>query len=246
MFFWLILFVSFSLFLKGSSKHLINHSAITCSIQTDDIVACILLLYNPITKCPLHIHAYRCDSESTAQALNQQLQVLINRPENQKRFAELESRLVFVLCIWLWSWRAETNNDRCSCHIHWKPLHSICILFVFFQFIAKTNNINNQGWACQTIHQLHEIPSHLCHHQHHHRQNQQKKKKWSDHIIDHPKIVKKDMHCHCRHHRQIQMANDLIHRWAVTPARAPVNPMKGAKSAHRSICRQHNRPFSIR
>lgn len=81
-------------FLKGTSKHLINHSAITCSVQTDDIVACVLLLYNPITKCPLHIHAYRCDSESTAQALNQQLQVLINRPENQKRFAELEARLV--------------------------------------------------------------------------------------------------------------------------------------------------------
>lgn len=83
----------FSLF-QGSSKHFINHSAITCSVQTDDIVACILLLYNPITKCPLHIHAYRCDSETTAQALNQQLQVLINRPENQKRFAELETRFV--------------------------------------------------------------------------------------------------------------------------------------------------------
>lgn len=79
-------------FLQGSSKHFITHSAITCSVQTDDIVACILLLYNPVTKCPLHVHAYRCDSESTAQALNQQLQVLINRPENQKRFAELETR----------------------------------------------------------------------------------------------------------------------------------------------------------
>lgn len=78
--------------LQGSSKHFITHSAITCSVQAEDIVACVLLLYNPSTKCPLHVHAYRCDSETTAQALHQFLQVLINRPENQKRFSELEAR----------------------------------------------------------------------------------------------------------------------------------------------------------
>lgn len=80
--------------LQGSSKHFIPHSAITCSVQTEDIVACVLLLYNPATRCPLHVHAYRCDSEATAEALNEQLQILINRPENQKRFADLESRYV--------------------------------------------------------------------------------------------------------------------------------------------------------
>ncbi|XP_058448711.1 apical junction molecule [Malaya genurostris] len=79
--------------IQGSAKHFIPHGAITCSVQTEDIVACILLLYNPATKCPLHVHAYRCDSETTAQALNDQLQILINRPDNQKRFAELETRL---------------------------------------------------------------------------------------------------------------------------------------------------------
>lgn len=79
---------------QGSSKHFIPHSAITCSVQTEDIVACVLLLYNPATRCPLHVHAYRCDSEATAEALNEQLQILINRPENQKRFADLESRYV--------------------------------------------------------------------------------------------------------------------------------------------------------
>ncbi|XP_030244730.1 uncharacterized protein LOC108656098 isoform X2 [Drosophila navojoa] len=78
---------------QGSSKHLIPHSAITSSVQTDDIVACVLLLYNPATKCPLHVHAYRCDSETTAEALHLQLQILINRPDNQKRFEELETRL---------------------------------------------------------------------------------------------------------------------------------------------------------
>ncbi|XP_063709194.1 uncharacterized protein LOC134837737 [Culicoides brevitarsis] len=79
--------------IQGSTKHFIPHGAITCSMQTDDIVACVLLLYNPATKCPLHVHAYRCDSEATAIALNDQLQILINRPDNQKRFNELESRL---------------------------------------------------------------------------------------------------------------------------------------------------------
>lgn len=82
--------------LQGSSKHFIPHSAITSSVQSEDIVACVLLLYNPATKCPLHVHAYRCDSETTAEALHQQLQILINRPENQKRFEELESRLGIV------------------------------------------------------------------------------------------------------------------------------------------------------
>jgi len=60
------------------------------------IPACVLLLYNPATKCPLHVHAYRCDSETTAEALHLQLQILINRPDNQKRFEELETRWALV------------------------------------------------------------------------------------------------------------------------------------------------------
>lgn len=79
--------------IQGSAKHFIPHNAITCSIVSDDIVACVLLLYNPATKCPLHVHAYRCDSDLTANALNDQLQILIKKPENQKRFAELELKL---------------------------------------------------------------------------------------------------------------------------------------------------------
>jgi len=75
---------------QGAAKHFIPHNAITCSLQMDDIVACVLLLYNPATKCPLHVHAYRCDSDITAEKLNEQLQLLINKPENQKRFADLE------------------------------------------------------------------------------------------------------------------------------------------------------------
>lgn len=74
-------------------KHFIPHNTITCVYQKEEIIACILLLFNPVTKCPLHVHAYRCDSLETASLLKQQLQTLIERPENQKKFAEIENRL---------------------------------------------------------------------------------------------------------------------------------------------------------
>ncbi|XP_013789644.1 uncharacterized protein LOC106473508 [Limulus polyphemus] len=78
-------------------KHFIPHHAITCVVQEqkpdDDIVCAILLLYNPVTECPVHIHAYRCDSVETATNLRSQLQILIDRPENQKKFQEIENRL---------------------------------------------------------------------------------------------------------------------------------------------------------
>lgn len=78
-------------------KHFIPHHAITCVMQeskpNDDVVCCILLIYNPLTKCPVHVHAYRCDSVETATTLRSQLQILIDRPENQKKFREIENRL---------------------------------------------------------------------------------------------------------------------------------------------------------
>ncbi|XP_060533696.1 uncharacterized protein LOC132706393 isoform X2 [Cylas formicarius] len=74
-------------------KHFIPHNTITYVYQDEDVIACILLLFNPVTKCPLHVHAYRCDSLETASLLKQQLQTLIDRPENQKKIAEIENRL---------------------------------------------------------------------------------------------------------------------------------------------------------
>lgn len=74
-------------------KHFIPHHAVTYVLQDDDIVACILLLYNPVTKCPVHVHGYRCDSVETATILSGQLQILIERPENQKKLSEIEVRL---------------------------------------------------------------------------------------------------------------------------------------------------------
>jgi len=90
---------STSLFSTSSSpkteqiKHMIPHHSITWVSQEEDIICCILLIYNPITKCPVHVHAYRCDSIETATSLRNQLQILIDRPENQKKFREIEIRL---------------------------------------------------------------------------------------------------------------------------------------------------------
>ena len=74
-------------------KHFIPHHAITSALQSEDVVCIILLLYNPITGCPVHVHGYRCDSIETAFTLRNQLQLLIDRPENQRKFGEIEARL---------------------------------------------------------------------------------------------------------------------------------------------------------
>uniref|UniRef100_T1J2M3 PID domain-containing protein n=1 Tax=Strigamia maritima TaxID=126957 RepID=T1J2M3_STRMM len=83
-------------------KHFIPHDAITCVIQgeppQDDLVACILLLYNPVTRCPIHVHAYRCDSVETATVLRRQLQTLTEHPDTQQKMAELEQRLEGRCC----------------------------------------------------------------------------------------------------------------------------------------------------
>lgn len=75
-------------------KHLIPDHAVTCVHQDEDLVAVILLLYNPVTKWPVHVHVYRCDSVETASVLSGQLQMLIDRPENRKKLNEIESRLM--------------------------------------------------------------------------------------------------------------------------------------------------------
>ncbi|XP_072934367.1 uncharacterized protein [Epargyreus clarus] len=74
-------------------KHFIPHGSITSAVVQGDVVACVLLLYNPITGCPVHVHAYRCDSDHTAEMLYTHLQALIERPENQKKFADIERKL---------------------------------------------------------------------------------------------------------------------------------------------------------
>lgn len=74
-------------------KHLIPDHAVTCVRRDEDLVAVVLLLYNPVTKWPVHVHVYRCDSVETATLLSGQLQMLVDRPENRKKLNEMESRL---------------------------------------------------------------------------------------------------------------------------------------------------------
>lgn len=74
-------------------KHVIPQHAVTCVYQDGDLVCCILLLYNPVTRCPVHVHVYRCDSPETATMLRVQLQQLVEKPDNQTKFREIEHRL---------------------------------------------------------------------------------------------------------------------------------------------------------
>lgn len=74
-------------------KHLIPDHAVTCVHQDEDLVAVILLLYNPVTKWPVHVHVYRCDTVETATLLSTQLRMLVDRPENKKKLNDIESRL---------------------------------------------------------------------------------------------------------------------------------------------------------
>ena len=78
-------------------KHFIPDHAITCALQEPapdrDIVSCILLIFNPVTKCPVHVHTYRCDSAETAALLAGQLQTLAARPDNRAHIEQIEARL---------------------------------------------------------------------------------------------------------------------------------------------------------
>ena len=74
-------------------RHFVPSHAVTYVCQgsppDDDIVSVILLLYNPVTKCPVHLHSYRCDSVETADLLAEQFQLLVDLPENQRKIRDL-------------------------------------------------------------------------------------------------------------------------------------------------------------
>ncbi|XP_063852373.1 uncharacterized protein LOC135095455 [Scylla paramamosain] len=73
------------------SRHFIPAAAITYVQQEarpeDDLVSCVLLVYNPATRCPVHLHAYRCDSTQTAALLRRHLAQLAGRPDHQAKLA---------------------------------------------------------------------------------------------------------------------------------------------------------------
>ncbi|CAL4066948.1 unnamed protein product [Meganyctiphanes norvegica] len=81
----------------AATKHFIPAGAVTYVQQeqrpNDDIVSAILLIYNPITRCPVHVHTYRCDSVETATLLRENLSQLVHLPEQQVKLQALEARL---------------------------------------------------------------------------------------------------------------------------------------------------------
>ncbi|VDD89999.1 unnamed protein product [Enterobius vermicularis] len=60
----------------------------------DDVIAVVMLVFNPEMHSPIHVHCYRCDSAETAAIMQANLQVLIGRPDTQRSIAALEQRLL--------------------------------------------------------------------------------------------------------------------------------------------------------
>lgn len=59
----------------------------------NDVVACIFLGYNPHTKCGVHVHVYRFDSEATAALFVQHLSKIVERPDFKDRILGIEKDL---------------------------------------------------------------------------------------------------------------------------------------------------------
>lgn len=83
---------------SNAVKLSIPHHAVSSVFQKVDVVGC-MLIYDNHNKCPLTVQAYRCDSVKTANVLHSQLNILIERPENQKKVAEMESKLSSQKCV---------------------------------------------------------------------------------------------------------------------------------------------------
>ncbi|XP_046415050.1 uncharacterized protein LOC124177046 [Neodiprion fabricii] len=78
---------------KSAVKHLVPGHAVLAAVQREDIVAATLLLPNPATNNPVHVHAYRCDSVETAELLGGQLKALASHSENLTRMSSVENKV---------------------------------------------------------------------------------------------------------------------------------------------------------
>ncbi|XP_028967268.1 uncharacterized protein LOC100900118 [Galendromus occidentalis] len=80
---------------KDQMKHLIPPHSVAWVMRAEppheDIVCCTLLIQNPVTKCPVHIHAYRCDSVETARSLRYQLTQLMAEAQKSSELKNLSS-----------------------------------------------------------------------------------------------------------------------------------------------------------
>ncbi|XP_076681349.1 uncharacterized protein LOC143375774 isoform X2 [Andrena cerasifolii] len=78
---------------RSAVKHLVPGHAVLAAVQREDVVAATLLLPNPATNNPVHVHAYRCDSVETAELLGGQLKALASHTDNLARVTSLEGRV---------------------------------------------------------------------------------------------------------------------------------------------------------
>ncbi|XP_015429614.1 PREDICTED: uncharacterized protein LOC107186295 [Dufourea novaeangliae] len=78
---------------RSAVKHLVPGHAVLAAVQREDVVAATLLLPNPATNNPVHVHAYRCDSVETAELLGSQLKALASHSDNLARVTSLEGRV---------------------------------------------------------------------------------------------------------------------------------------------------------
>jgi len=94
--------------LDGGSTF-VPHGSVTTVVRgqapDDDVVSCIFLVSSAATSsstaalekkgvsCPLVVNCFRCDSSDTAEALTNQLQAMVDRPENKAKFDRIEQAL---------------------------------------------------------------------------------------------------------------------------------------------------------
>ncbi|XP_018349209.1 PREDICTED: uncharacterized protein LOC108752680 [Trachymyrmex septentrionalis] len=78
---------------RSAVKHLVPGHAVLAAVQREDVVAATLLLPNPATNNPVHVHAYRCDSVETAELLGGQLKTLASHTDNLARVTASEGRI---------------------------------------------------------------------------------------------------------------------------------------------------------
>ncbi|XP_058805939.1 myb-like protein P [Phymastichus coffea] len=78
---------------RSAVKQLVPGHVVLAAVLREDIVAAALLLPNPATNNPVHVHAYRCDSVETAELLGGQLKILASHSDSLARLGSLDTRL---------------------------------------------------------------------------------------------------------------------------------------------------------
>lgn len=78
---------------RSAVKHLVPGHAVLAAVQREDVVAATLLLPNPATNNPVHVHAYRCDSVETAELLGGQLKALASHTDNSIKINSTDNRV---------------------------------------------------------------------------------------------------------------------------------------------------------